>query len=136
MKRVTAIKKTENFAEKHILIILLVPLLVTLCSVLLYLVYLMPGTSWRVLTLSIIAATVAAAGLYCRSSMKDSATATDLVRELPWYYLGLTYAAFRIMPPLVLTHQALRAPSLWILVLLSILFLLGESRYALQYRYE
>lgn len=36
MKRVTAIKKTENFAEKHILIILLVPLLVTLCSVLLY----------------------------------------------------------------------------------------------------
>lgn len=36
MKRIATAKKTENFLERHILIILLVPLLATLCAVLLY----------------------------------------------------------------------------------------------------
>jgi 4-hydroxybenzoate polyprenyltransferase len=59
-----------------------------------------------------------------------------LARELPWHYLGLAYAAFRIVPLLLLFPLAVREPALgWLFGLFGVLFVL-ESVYAFRYKYD
>ena len=60
----------------------------------------------------------------------------SLAKELPWHYLGLTYAVFRVIPLILLVHLALREPALWTLVAAAAVWTLVESWHSIRYRYR
>ena len=59
-----------------------------------------------------------------------------LVRELPWPYLGLTYAGFRVLPIMLFTRLALLEPRMWAVVCVVTLLVLLESWQLLRYPHE
>jgi len=61
---------------------------------------------------------------------------TALVAELPWHYLGLTTALFRVVPAVLLLRLALRDPSLRGAAALFAVLLLIEARHLTGYRYR
>ncbi len=61
---------------------------------------------------------------------------TVLVAELPWHYLGLTTALFRVVPAVLLLRLALRDPSLRGAAALFAVLLLIEARHLVGYRYR
>ncbi len=61
---------------------------------------------------------------------------TALVAELPWHYLGLTTALFRVVPAVLLLRLALRDPSLRYAAALFAVLLLIEARHLVAYRYR
>ena len=91
---------------------------------------------WCIIISVISILVVVATGAYTRILDKKSEKVLDLVSELPWIYLGLTYLLFRILPPIIFTHLALKEPMMWILVALSCVSLFGESLYSIRYQYE
>jgi len=58
-------------------------------------------------------AVVLAACLYARKQRRSPDETTELLRELPWPYLGLTYALFRIIPLILLARLAASEPTMW-----------------------
>ena len=93
-------------------------------------------TSLRVIILLLSVSIIAVTGLYKLVATRKSSGQTDLVTELPWIYLGLTYLLFRVLPPIILALPAFLEPAMWMLVLFSCMYLIGESSYALKYQYE
>jgi 4-hydroxybenzoate polyprenyltransferase len=81
-------------------------------------------------------ATVAASGIYVRILNKKTKSSSDLVKELPWIYLGLTYLLFCVLPPVGFIFLALKEPLMWILVVLSTSSLLGISLHSVSYKYS
>jgi len=61
---------------------------------------------------------------------------SSLVRELPAFYLGLTYAAFWVLPPLLMARSALQAPSLWLLVVAAAASSVLTTARTVAYRYD
>ncbi len=92
--------------------------------------------AWAVLIVLTSIAVVAAVGIYIRYLKERSCNIPDLIKELSWIYLGLTYLLFRILPPFMLVYLAMIEPVMWILVTLGCINLLGESLYAFRYEYE
>jgi 4-hydroxybenzoate polyprenyltransferase len=74
-----------------------------------------------------------AAGLFGRA-VKAKGGGSPLVRELPCHYLGLTFALFRVVPPLLIASLALAEPTLWIPAGLAAATSLLESRLSMNYR--
>jgi len=70
-----------------------------------------------------------------RANRNDSPTASVLARELPWYYLGLTYLLFCVLPPVLFLFSARREPWLLVPMILSLSSLLGISKQSSRYRY-
>ena len=86
---------------------------------------------------ALVCATIAmAAAFYIRRSRRRSAHESVLMDELPSYYLGLTYALFRIMPPILFARLALLEPGMWLIFGVSTFSLLVESWHSLKYRLE
>ncbi len=61
---------------------------------------------------------------------------TTLVAELPWHYLGLTTALFRVVPAVLLLHLALADPALRGAAALFAVLLVIEARHLVGYRYR
>ncbi len=61
---------------------------------------------------------------------------STLTRELPAYYLGLTFALFRVVPLLLFIRLAALYHELWLLVCIMALLLILESLHAFHYSYE
>ena len=80
-------------------------------------------------------ASALAAGLHARAG-RASGQGSSLVLEVPWHYLGLTFALFRLLPPVLLARLALAEPTLWIPAGAAALTSLLESRLVLKYRYR
>jgi len=93
-----------------------------------------PG--WRLITLAAVAAIVLAASGYIWMSRRHLARASALVRELPWFYLALTYALFRIVPLILFAHLAMLEPTMWVVFGLVGVLLFIESTYAARYHYD
>ena len=89
---------------------------------------------WRLAIFTVCGGTVLSAALYTRRSRQHLAKATSLVRELPWPYLGLTYAVFRILPLILFARLALAEPTMWLLTGVVGLSLLLESQHSARYR--
>jgi len=86
--------------------------------------------------LTITAAVLVISRAYAaRTNKGDSSTASILTRELPWFYLGLTYLLFCVFPPVLFLFSALREPRLLVPMTLSLLSLLGISKQSSRYRY-
>ena len=94
------------------------------------------------LSLSGLAATSAAAAMalaasvYAARRRRRGEDASALVRELPPHYLGMTYALFLALPPLLLLRLSLRAPSIWILVVMATASTLLSSWQFMRYQYK
>ena len=61
--------------------------------------------------------------------------ASDLLRELPWPYLVLTYVLFRVVPLVLMARMSLLQPTMWVLFALAAFVIVLESLYAARYRY-
>ena len=70
---------------------------------------------------------VGASAVYVKSVSKKLGRTTALTETLPWSYLGLSYAVFYILPPLLFLILAWQEPLSWLLVALSALSLVGVS---------
>ena len=60
--------------------------------------------------------------------------ATELVRNLPWPYLTLTYVAFRALPIVLLARLTLQAPAMWTVACVATALVLIESWQSFRYR--
>lgn len=103
-------------------------------AVLAYLAAELPPSEWIVVAVGAVAA-AAVAGYAWLARRRGGRRASDLVRELPPYYLGLTYASFRLVPLLILVRLALAEPALWAAAAAVALSVLIESAYSIRYRY-
>ncbi len=76
---------------------------------------------WGTAVALVGAAAALAAWGYGALSRRLPDRSSPLIRELPPYYLGLTYAAFWVLPPLLLAGRAFVEPSVWVLAALAAL---------------
>lgn len=90
----------------------------------------------QIIILVMSIATVAASGIHVKILNKKTQNSSDLVKELPWLYLGLTYLLFCVIPPVGFMFLALKEPLMWIIVVLSALSLLGISLHSIRYKYS
>jgi 4-hydroxybenzoate polyprenyltransferase len=106
------------------------------------------ASGWLVGTLAFVAArlppwgivvaaagllTVLAAGAYAGVMRRQPERTSVLLKELPWPYLGLTYAVFRVAPLLLLARLAAQERTLWPLLAVAGLSLAVESWHASRY---
>lgn len=90
----------------------------------------------QIIILVVSMATVAASGIYFKILNKNAKSSSDLVKELPWIYLGLTYLLFCVLPPVGFLFLALKEPLMGVLALLSTSSLLGISLHSIRYKYR
>ena len=106
-----------------------------LIGVFIYVALLLPA--WRAVIIPAVGTTVLACGLYIFIIRRQSSgKKTLLVRELSWFYLGLTYAILRILPLVLFVWLSFRDPSMWAAVALTVVILMVESWFFLRYHYE
>lgn len=109
-------------------------------SMLLLLIYILffsiPETLPKIALAATVILIVAASSIYTRILKKNTKQASDLVRELPWIYLGLTYLVFCLLPPVVFFYLALKEPLMGVVTALSALSLLGISWHSIRYKYS
>jgi 4-hydroxybenzoate polyprenyltransferase len=90
----------------------------------------------QIIILVISTVTVAASGIYVRIQNNTTKSSSELVKELPWIYLGLTYLLFCMLPPIGFFFLALKEPLMWITTILSASSLLGISLHSISYKYR
>lgn len=89
----------------------------------------------QLITLILAASVLAASAIYKNVTTKNAANETALVKELPWFYLGLAYLVFCVLPPVLFIFLALKEPLMWILVVLSTFSFLGLTLQSIRYKY-
>ncbi len=90
---------------------------------------------WRAAILLAAAGTVLGCGVYARLARRSPQNETSLTRELPWFYLGITYAVFRVLPLVLMIRLSMQNPNMRPAAALTIFILLIESLFFLRYRY-
>lgn len=91
---------------------------------------------WRELVIAAAVLSVLGGALYTGRSRRKGPAVSLLVRELPAWYLGASYALFRAVPLVLMVRLVLEEPALWP-VAAAFLFLIGaESLFVYAYRYE
>ena len=78
---------------------------------------------------------VVAVGIYTRIMKNRSEHESDLIKELPWIYLGLTYLVFFILPPLGFLYLTRTEPRMAILTAIAVYSLLSTSWHSIRYKY-
>jgi hypothetical protein len=74
--------------------------------------------------------------IYIAGMKKQIAGPSTLVRELPWYYLGLTFYVFYVLPLILFLFSAWQEPRMWILVAVALFFLASMSMQSHRYQYK
>jgi 4-hydroxybenzoate polyprenyltransferase len=92
--------------------------------------------AWRPAAGTLSAAGALAAGLYAARSRGVGRQETSLVSELPAIYLGLTWAAFRVLPAILLARLVLLAPGMAVPLALFVALLALEAWYCFRYQYR
>lgn len=109
----------------------------SLVILLIYIVFFMNHViPLKMIIVAVSTSVVAAAGAYVKNLKKKKRSVTDLVRELPGIYLGLTYLLFYVLPPIGFFFLALKEPLIWVLVILSAFALFGQSFHSIRYKYS
>jgi 4-hydroxybenzoate polyprenyltransferase len=90
----------------------------------------------QIIILVMSTAIVAVSGIHVKILNKKTKSSSNLIKELPWIYLGLTYLLFCVIPPVGFIFLALKEPLMWIIVVLSALSLLGISLHSIRYKYS
>jgi 4-hydroxybenzoate polyprenyltransferase len=92
--------------------------------------------TWRATVFLAGVVTFLACGLYIFMAKRSSKNATHLVRELSWFYLGISYAVLRILPLVLFVLLSLEEPSTWYAVAFLAAILIAESWLLLRYQFE
>ncbi len=79
---------------------------------------------------------LAASGIYTCVARRTAARATALTRELPSFYLALTFTLLKVVPIVSLVAVALREATLWLPAAMAGAMLAGEARSYLGYQYR
>jgi len=82
------------------------------------------------------AVTCLAAGWHVRRARRGKRSASALVRELPWHYLGLTYAVFRVVPLVILVGLSLREPAMCLPTAVAAAVFAIDSGHSIRYQYR
>jgi len=93
-------------------------------------------SAWKAIVPAAAILVVLGGALYAASSKKKGGTGTSLVRELPFLYLGLSYALFRAVPLVLMVRLASRNPALATAAAAAVLLVGAESLFVYSYRYE
>ena len=91
---------------------------------------------WMVIIPSAAILVVLGGARYSVSSKRKGRTDMPLVRELPFLYLGLSYALFRVIPLILIVRLVLRDPALGPAAAAAIVLVGAESLFVYSYRYE
>jgi len=91
---------------------------------------------WFIPICGLGATVLAAAFVFVQAAKSRSSDSSSLVQELPWFYLGMTLALFRLLPVMLFLRLALNNNRMWIPCVVVSAFLGLESLYNLRYRYE
>ncbi|MEW5900538.1 MAG: UbiA family prenyltransferase, partial [Acidobacteriota bacterium] len=92
--------------------------------------------AWSLIILTSAVGTTLAGAAFVRLRRAQASSQTALLRELPWFYLSLTFAVFRVLPLVLLAGMALLESRLWAAFGLAFLVIAAESRYLYFYRLE
>jgi 4-hydroxybenzoate polyprenyltransferase len=84
---------------------------------------------------AVTALAAVAAGAYARVAHRRTASPSALLAELPPWYLGLSFAFFRVLPLALLARLAVEEPRLWLPTGLAAATVLLESWHSVRYRY-
>lgn len=93
-------------------------------------------SGWRVIVPATAGLAVLGSAIYAASSKRKGPGDTDLVRRLPFLYLGTSYALFRAVPLILMLRLALGDPSLAFAAAAAVLLVGIESLFVYSYRYE
>lgn len=89
--------------------------------------------SWRWIILSIEGGVLAVCAIYVIYTRKHSPEYFLLGKELPWLYLGMTYAVFHVLPLIIFFRLVLYVPLMLSFLVLSFFFFIIESRFYYHY---
>jgi hypothetical protein len=92
--------------------------------------------AWKEIIPAAAALVILGGALYSASSRRKVGKGTSLVRELPFLYLGLSYALFRAIPIILMVRLAFRNPALATAAAAVIILVGAESLFVFSYRYE
>jgi len=81
-------------------------------------------------------AVLAVVFFFARASKLRPYVTSSLVQELPWFYLGTTFALFRLLPALLFFRLAILDDRMWVIFAVVVVLLGLESLYNLRYQYE
>lgn len=93
-------------------------------------------SGWRIAVPAMAGAAVLGSAVYAASSKRKGPGDTDLVRRLPFFYLGTSYGLFRAVPLLLMLRLALGDPTLSVAAAAAVLLVGIESLFVYSYRYE
>jgi 4-hydroxybenzoate polyprenyltransferase len=105
----------------------------SIAAVMVYLALVLPPAGKGVVGVGVGVAIAAAVN--AQISMRRPEGASDLVRELPSHYLGLTFAVWWVLPPLLLGRLAIGQPTLWPVAGMAALSTLSTTVQSVRYRY-
>ena len=105
----------------------------SIAAVLAYLALVLPPPGKGVVAVGVGVAIAAAVN--AQISIRRPEGASDLVRELPSHYLGLTFAVWWVLPPLLLVRLAIGQPILWPAAGMASLSTLATTIQSVRYRY-
>ena len=91
---------------------------------------------WRALVLAVAVIIVLGSAYYSAASKRKARGGTHLVRELPFFYLGASYALFRATPLVLMARLALGHPGLIAPAAAAFVLVAAESFFVYSYRYE
>jgi 4-hydroxybenzoate polyprenyltransferase len=92
--------------------------------------------TWRALVPLAAAMVLAGSAWYSSVSSRKGPEGSALVRELPVWYLGTSYALFRAVPLVLTFRLALALPELWPVFAAALVLVAAESFFVYSYRYE
>jgi hypothetical protein len=75
------------------------------------------------------AAVIISIFIYVRRFFNKRPAHQDMLKELPWYYLSLTYLLFRVLPPLMFIELTALEPTFAVMFFLSLLSMVGGTFY-------
>ncbi|MHB8093758.1 MAG: UbiA family prenyltransferase [Candidatus Aminicenantales bacterium] len=93
-------------------------------------------SGWKAIVPAAAVLVILGGALYSASSKRKGGRETSLVRELPFLYLGLSYALFRAIPLVLMVRLAFRNPALAPAAAAAIILVGAESFFVYSYRYE
>jgi len=86
--------------------------------------------------LAALIAGISLSRIYVLRIKRQAAHSSDLLNELPWFYLGLTFLVFYALPVLLFMVSAWREAGIWILAVLAVLLLVLTAKQSHRYQYR
>lgn len=109
---------------------------ICLFAAVVYLAAIARNAATAAVVFGVLAAGLILSKMYAGRMKRQAAPVSALVRELPWFYLGISFFVFYVLPVILFTAAALREPRVWILAVIASLFAASMSLQSYRYQYK